>query len=410
MSASESTLNQQAVILVGGKGTRLGKLTEFTPKPLMALDENRIFLDEVIFLLARHGFRRILLLAGYLADQVRSRYDEKVMWGASISVSAEHEPAGTAGALAISSDRLEDQFLLLNGDTLFDVNLTVLQRAARNNPSALAVMALHVVVDEGRYGSVLLEGGKITEFEEKRRPILGQHQTINAGIMVLRKEILDYIKQVPSSLELDVLPKLAKEGKIIGVELPGYFVDIGLPETLLKARKEIKSKRPTLFLDRDGTLNVDRGYTHRCLDLEWIPGAKETVRRANDLGFLVIVVTNQSGVARGYYSMEDVTHFHTYMSEQLVAVGAHIDEFYVCPFHSEAKVEKFRHENHFDRKPNPGMLLKALAEWPVDINRSVVVGDQLSDVEAASRVGLRAHLFKGGNMLEEIGNILEQLS
>ncbi|MFN9091627.1 MAG: D-glycero-alpha-D-manno-heptose-1,7-bisphosphate 7-phosphatase, partial [Alphaproteobacteria bacterium] len=147
--------------------------------------------------------------------------------------------------------------------------------------------------------------------------------------------------------------------------------------------------RPALFLDRDGVLNEDRGYVHRWEDFRWIDGARQAVAGFNARGWWVFVVTNQSGVGRGYYSEDDVHALHARMAEDLAAAGARIDAFYHCPFHPEALEDRYRHPDPPDRKPNPGMLLKAMADWPVDAARSVMVGDKAIDLEAGRRAGVR---------------------
>ena len=158
--------------------------------------------------------------------------------------------------------------------------------------------------------------------------------------------------------------------------------------------------RPALFLDRDGVLNEDPGYVHRWEDFHWIPGAREAVAAFNAAGWWVFVVTNQSGVGRGYYAEDDVIALHARMSESLDEVGARIDAYYYCPQHPEAQVDVYRHPDPPDRKPNPGMLLRAISEWPVDLSRSLMVGDKDSDLQAAARAGVRALHFTGGNLAE----------
>ena len=156
--------------------------------------------------------------------------------------------------------------------------------------------------------------------------------------------------------------------------------------------------RPALFLDRDGVLNEDRGYVHRWEDFCWIPGAREAVAAFNARDWWVFVVTNQSGVGRGYYPEADVLALHARMEADLAATGARIDAFYHCPFHPEALEDRYRHPDPPDRKPNPGMLLRAMADWPVDAARSVMVGDKAIDLEAGRRAGVRSLLFPGGDL------------
>lgn len=156
--------------------------------------------------------------------------------------------------------------------------------------------------------------------------------------------------------------------------------------------------RPALFLDRDGVLNEDLGYVYRWEDFRWIEGAREAIRAFNQAGWLTVVVTNQSGVGRGYYAEEDVRVLHSRMSEDLAAIGAHIDAFYHAPHHPDAKLDRYRHPDPPDRKPNPGMILAALSDWPIDRDRAVLVGDKDSDVEAAARAGIRGLLFPGGDL------------
>lgn len=165
-----------------------------------------------------------------------------------------------------------------------------------------------------------------------------------------------------------------------------------------RAPVSVPPLKPALFLDRDGVLNEDRGFVHRWEDFVWIEGAIETVATFNRAGWLVIVVTNQSGVGRGYYPEADVFALHDRMREDLAKAGAHIDAFYHAPQHPEAPVEAYRHPDPPLRKPNPGMILQALADWPIDRDASFLVGDKPSDLEAATRAGVRSVLFKGGNL------------
>lgn len=155
-----------------------------------------------------------------------------------------------------------------------------------------------------------------------------------------------------------------------------------------------KSRR-AVFLDRDGTINIEKDYLFRPEDLEFIPGAPEAIARLNRAGFLVIVVTNQSGVARGYFGIEEVDRLHKYMQQQLSAFGATIDAFYICPHHPDTGLDSFRVDCDC-RKEKPGMLLQAAADWGIDLTGSFMVGDKDSDLLAGTAAGCRAFLVETG--------------
>jgi D-glycero-D-manno-heptose 1,7-bisphosphate phosphatase len=160
------------------------------------------------------------------------------------------------------------------------------------------------------------------------------------------------------------------------------------------------------FLDRDGVLNVDVGYAHRPEQLVFVEGAPRAIRRLNEAGWLAIVVTNQAGVARGYYDEAAVVLFHAAMNQQLAAHGARIDAFYYSPYHEEATVDAYRHADHPDRKPNPGMLLRGMAEYGVAAADAFMIGDRDSDMEAARRAGVTGYLFEGGDLDELVRRVL----
>jgi D-glycero-D-manno-heptose 1,7-bisphosphate phosphatase len=386
---------RQAVILVGGKGTRLGGITKDIPKPLLPIDGDRRFLDYLLENLARHGVREILLVAGHLGEQVEQRYQGARIGQCEIVVVREPAPAGTGGALAHVRDRLDPVFLMSNGDSFFDFNYLALAKALK--PNDLGALSLRWVDDARRYGAVQQRDGRILSFREKDEALV-DGAWISGGVYVLRREILDYLTPPPCSIESEVFPKVAEQGRLGGMTFEGYFLDIGLPETLQQGRDElpVARRRPAVFLDRDNTLNVDLGYTHRVEDLRWTPGAVEAIRTINDAGWLALVVTNQSGVGRGLYTEDQMRTFHAHMQAELAKAGAHIDGFYHCPFHPDATLDDYRAANHPWRKPNPGMLRAALEDWPVDVARSVMIGDQDSDVAAAAAVGVRGLKYEGG--------------
>ncbi len=154
-----------------------------------------------------------------------------------------------------------------------------------------------------------------------------------------------------------------------------------------------------VFLDRDGVLNADIGYLWRKEDFVWMPGAPEAVRLFNQLDWRVVVVTNQSGVARGYYQETDVQSLHAWMNDELAKQGAHIDSFYFCPHYPQGAQAKYAVECDC-RKPQPGMILRGLADWQGNPATSFLIGDKESDIAAATAAGITGYLFTGSNLLE----------
>jgi D-glycero-D-manno-heptose 1,7-bisphosphate phosphatase len=384
---------RQAVILIGGLGTRLGARTRLVPKPMLDIG-GRPFLDTLIDELARYNvFEEILLLAGHKAEIVETHYASASRGGARIVVSRETEPLGTAGALVHASGLLHDRFLLLNGDSLFDFNL--LDLIARAD-AGCAHMALRNGVVSDRYGRVALDGDVVRDFIA---PGSGATGPVNAGIYVVDKSIVASIGKLPASLENDVFPGLAARGELRGTAYRGYFIDIGVPDDFARAERELheKLRRPAVFFDRDGVLNHDSGYTFEAHKLEWIEGARAAVKAVNDAGYFAFVITNQSGVARGYYEEQHVVALHRWMADRMAEVGAHIDAFEYCPDHPDGTVARYSRTSE-RRKPAPGMITDLARRFPVDMTRSMVIGDKPSDIEAAQAAGLPGYLFEGGDL------------
>jgi D-glycero-D-manno-heptose 1,7-bisphosphate phosphatase len=389
---------RQVVILVGGLGTRLGSLTSEIPKPLLDVG-GRPFLDYLIKNAIRFGFRDFLLLAGYRAHKVAAYVDAARAFlpaGCVIDFIIEPEPLGTAGAILHAESSLQERFLLLNGDSFLDTNWLDLM-VASGSPPPLAVMALRQVEDTSRFGIVTMQDDLITGFAERGSQYGG---LINAGVYLIDRQILPYLPQV-GSFEQSVLPGLAARGLVRGRTHDGFFLDIGVPAAFADAQTLLPrlNRRAAVFFDRDGTLNVDNGYVHRPEDLAFMPGAVAAIKRVNDLGHYVFVVTNQAGVAHGHYAESDVEAFNMHLQRKLRAAGAHIDEFRYCPDHPEGKVPLYRRISAW-RKPNPGMVLDLMDHWQIVRELSLVVGDKESDVHAGQAAGIRSLLYTGSNLDE----------
>lgn len=158
--------------------------------------------------------------------------------------------------------------------------------------------------------------------------------------------------------------------------------------------------KPAAFLDRDGVINKEKGYVHKVEDFDWVDGAKDSIKYLNDNNYYVFVVTNQSGIARGYYNERDVSILHDYINDELKKLEAHIDEFFISPYHPDHPNE-YSHLSHL-RKPETGMLDLAASRWSINKSKSFLIGDKGTDIECADKFYIKGHLFKNGNLLDFI--------
>lgn len=398
---------KQAVILAGGIGVSAGEHTGPTPKSLLEVGD-RPFLRYLIDHLARHGTKHVILLAGSHAHQFLTFETQIAPKHIRLDIVSDVPTTGTGGALRSVSSLLADEFLLLNGDRYFDINL--LDLASQNfTDDVTARIALRRVADVSRYGNVVLKNGRVTRFDEKSESGEGH---INAGVYWLRKSLFDLDTNKPFSIENDLFPKAAAEGRLGGAIYDGAFIDIGIPEEFQRAQSLLPrwQRRPAAFLDRDGIVNHDTGYVWHSENYKWQEGSDRAIKRLNDLGYYVFIVTNQAGVARGLYKTEDIERLHAYINSTLMKQGAHIDAFYYCPHHPDFGEGEYRQRCNC-RKPNPGMMLQAMDEWPVDLSRSFMIGDKETDMQAAEAAGIPGRrLFLGGNIelaMQEIAPALK---
>lgn len=408
MTGRPATL-RQCVILAGGLATRLGDIAAETPKPVLEVG-GRPFIAWLMREMLRFGAEDFLILTGHLP-----RATEDAVTAAanalprSVSVRFSQEPhrAGTGGALFHAAPLLAERFLLCNGNSLFDCNIAaLLADFAKDGDEVLGRIIVREMADASRYGTVSLDGDRACEFRERPHAPQPMPGMINAGIYALDRRVLDRLR--PScSLERDLLAPLAAEGRLRATRQHGWFVDIGVPEDLAHARRELAGRmdRPALFLDRDGVINVDHGYVGFRDRWEWTLGAREAVALATASGWHVFIVTNQAGVARGLYGEPDVVALAQWVTDEFRRAGGTLDDFRYCPFHEAASVDVYRRHSDW-RKPAPGMLLDLLRTWQLDPSRCVMIGDKPIDMQAAAAAGMPGHLFTGGNLLSFVAALL----
>ena len=381
----EKTIDQ-VFILCGGLGSRLGKITKKTPKPLIKFN-NKPFLDYILKSIARHNIKNIFLLCGYKDKLFTKRYDNKKILNSKIKCIVEPKPLGSGGALYNARKYMDNNFFLVNGDTFYEINFNDFALDFLNSKKILGIASLK---KRGkRYLNIYKKNQKY--FFSKNKGNL-----INSGILCLNKKIISFINKKTFSLEEECFRDLGQKKQIFVYrkKIKGTkFFDIGILQSLNKAKKIIPKLeiKKTIFLDRDGVINHDFGYVHSKKNFKWKKNIVKFIKYFNDNNYYIIVITNQSGVGRGFYSEIDVNLLHSWINKELMKKGAHIDDFFYSTYFKNSKFSKYR-KNRNHRKPNNGMIKSAKKNWSIDMRKSTVVGDQLSDIEMAKKSNLKHFL------------------
>jgi len=382
-----------AVILAGGRGTRLATKVQDVPK-VMAPVNGRPFLEYVLDHLARFDIERAVLATGYMSNAVSGHFGGSYK-GIELVYSVENSALGTGGAVKNAAQHCRgEDFFIFNGDTLFEVDLNELRIFHLINSCPLT-LAVKPMSDFERYGSVVIDGGRVKAFREKKHTDFG---FINGGVYIIKRELIYSTAREVFSFEKDMLETgVFPVGAFIS---DTYFIDIGIPEDYEKANEQLGFHK-AVFLDRDGTLNEDTGHLSDPAKLSFLPGAAEAIRRFKRQGYLVIVVTNQAGIAKGLYRPEDVEKLHNHINALLAPQGACIDAFYYCPHHPEASVAQYRQQCSC-RKPAPGLIEAAVRDFAakginISLKDSYMVGDSENDVTAGRMAGVgTCVLISGG--------------
>jgi D-glycero-D-manno-heptose 1,7-bisphosphate phosphatase len=410
-----------AVIIAGGKGTRIASIAKDIPKPMLPIEGVPV-LERELECLRSQGFTDVLLTVGHLKDSIINYFGDGSglspatgkPFGARIDYFEETEPLGNAGALYELRDRLTEDFLLLNGDAIFDVDFNRFVDAHRRM-GGLATLFTHP--NNHPYDSGLIiadKGGAVVEWltKEDERPRWYKNR-VNAGLHVLSPKLFEVRPDTPKvDLDRQILKPLAGTGELHCYDSPEYVKDMGTPERYaavcadFKAgivnAKNLRNKQRAVFLDRDGTINKYVGFLREPEEMELLPGAAEAIKRINESGYLAIVVTNQPVIARGEVTVEQLDEIHNKLETLLGQEGAYLDAIYYCPHHPDKGFPGEISELKIDcdcRKPKPGMLLKAAEDFNIDLSQSWMVGYDERDTESGKAVGGRTVLVESKNGL-----------
>lgn len=414
----------KAVIMAGGRGTRIESVARNIPKPMIPV-EGKPVLEHEIAGLREQGFTDILLTVGHLAPAITEHFGDGRAYGVNIDYFVETEPMGNAGALFRLRDKLTEDFLLLNGDAIFDVDFSRMI-AFHKAHGGLVTLLTHP--NDHPYDSGLIvadERNAVTRWltKEDIRPRWYRNR-VNAGVHVISPKLLEQNFDTPKvDLDRQLLKPLAGTGKMYCYDSPEYVKDMGTPERYAQVCADFRSGRvrernlrhpqKAVFLDRDGTINKYVGFLRRIDDFELLPGAAEAIRQINRSEYLAIVVTNQPVIARGEVTEAELREIHNKMETLLGQEGAYIDALYYCPHHPDRGYEGEIPALKIDcncRKPKPGMLLRAAEDYHIGLNQSWMIGDGESDVLAGCAAGCRTIRLgeQAGGLLEAVRSILEE--
>ncbi len=381
---------KDAIILAGGLGTRLQSEVKDVPKP-MAPIANKPYLAYQIDFLINQGIRRFVFSVGYMYETIQQYFGDKYK-GCSIVYAVEKTQLGTGGAIINALQFVKEKdVLVVNGDSLFLCNLKQLY-ANYYQSNANVCMALKPMHNIDRYGTVCLdENNKIVSFTEKQPISFG---LVNMGTYIFNCSSLRSQKfPVRFSIEKDFFANHLHSLNFTGYIDDSFFLDIGTPANFRKAQYEIGvlgqiDKSWTLFLDRDGVINEkrDNDYVKSLSEFKLLPHAAESIANLSRLFGRVIIVTNQQGVGKGLMSSSTVNDIHQHLKNEVSKNGGHIDAVYFAP--------QLASEQSAMRKPQTGMAKQAQLDYPeIAFNKSIMVGDSLSDMEFAKLAGMHSVLI-----------------
>ena len=391
------------VILVGGKGKRLGTLTKKTPKPLIKINK-KPFLDILLSKLISYEFNTIYLLCSYKKKLFFKKYHRTKLHKSRIICIDEGKQKDTGGALYKIKNKIKDNFFLINGDSFLDIDFNLISKISLNHAFGIIVTTNNKNYKKNyKINNLKIDNLGFIEYSNNKTKLM------NGGIYFFKKKIFDYVLNKKMSLENDILDELIKRKKIKGIYSNNKFIDIGSIKNLnlLKKNPNFISQR-AVFLDRDGVINKlnSDGYILDFNQFKILPGVGNAINFLNKNDYLVIVVTNQACVGKSIITEKKLHKIHEKMKKKIFENNRGlINDIYYSPYYKYSKNKKYR-INSIDRKPNPGMILKAIKKWNLRINDSFFIGDSISDYNAAKKIGLRFYYKDNGLFDKQIKKIV----
>lgn len=420
----------KCVFMAGGKGTRISSIISDIPKSMIKVGEKPI-LEHEIECLRNQGYFELIITVSHMGQIIMDYFGDgkKISpathqsFGVHIEYYVEKEPLGNAGALFQLKEKLTEDFLLLNADVLFDVDI---HRFVKRHKDSGALVTLFTHPNNHPYdsGLIVTDGeGRVVNWLTKEENRDGFYKNrVNAGLHILSPQVLNmYEGSTYMDLDRQVLKPLAGTGKMYVYDSPEYVKDMGTPERFrsvcrdynlgIISRKNLRNKQRAIFLDRDGVVNKHVGFLTNIREFELLPDVARAIKKINGLGILTVIVTNQPVIARGEVTYSQLEDIHNKMEVLLGEEGAYIDAIYFCPHHPDRGYAGEITELKIDcdcRKPKIGMFIRAAADLNIDLGQSWMIGDGEKDIRAGNSAGCSTILIS--DKLADFGQNLTKKS
>jgi D-glycero-D-manno-heptose 1,7-bisphosphate phosphatase len=374
--------NIDALILAGGRGTRIKNITNKMPKPLIEFNKKPI-LDLILQHISKYNFNKIFILTGYRSKKIFKRYHNKFYNFVKIICFNERKRLGTWGAVYNVRKNIRQKFIIINGDTIFNAKLERLIKFKLKNEDMIMLLSNNHSYKE----NIKLTNLKLTK--TKNIVFSRYSKFINSGQYYSSKKILKKKYANRTSLENEIIPELIREKKIKGIIENKKIIDIGTKKNLIYAKKNIPfiTLKPAIFFDRDGVINYDFGHVFKFKDFKFKPGIIKTLKYLSKKNIYIFIVTNQAGIAKGKYSEEDFYNLHKKIKDYLISKKIFINDVKFSPYHPSAIIKKYKKKSGL-RKPGNLMIEHLFSEWDIIRKRSFMIGDSFTDKLAAKKSNL----------------------
>jgi len=397
MKDVRSTPPKQAVILAGGRGTRLAPITDTLPKPMIRF-HNKPFLEYLIEMLRENGFERILLLLGYLPEVIRSYFGDGKRWGLSIEYFVSDVEDETGRRIKLAKPFIDPYFLLMYCDNYWPMQFRLMWDHFVSR-GILAQATVYSNPDGYTRDNVRLDSEGFIEVYDKSRA--GANLSgVDIGFAILDRDVIDMLPDENVSFEKEIYPKLAIRRQIKAFLTEHRYYSVGSFERM-HLTEDFLARRPTILLDRDGVLNKKMPkaqYVCSWSEWEWLSGARKALRLFKEAGYTTIIISNQPGIARGAFTESTLNEIHDRMQADAKEAYGNIDAIYYCSHDWN--------DGCNCRKPKPGLLYRAQRDYNFDLSRTYFVGDDERDGQAAEAAGCRFMLVSEDIALIDVARIL----